>query len=253
VQNIFNLIKEAKNEQLEKSIIKSSEFIKDKKTLVLGFSNRWGGGGVSKDTPKTEIVGKYLAECGGKGSSFMDVFNMKIYPCEANISRSEGNSCGVKDSLLKDRDKNPSGYHRCWASINNKDDELWKISKAIFDADVVIFVSPVRWGQACATYQKLIERLSWLENRHTTLEETNVLAKKASGFICIGHNWNGTEVLATQKRVLSFFGFDVRDEISWNWQWTSDEKEESKDGYKKDYMYFHEHIVKLTIKNTENY
>lgn len=252
MQNIFNLIKEAQSADLEKMVSSSVAFLKGKKTLVLGFSNRWQGEGSKKDISKTETLGRHLAESGGEGSSFLDAFKLKIYSCEANISRSDGNSCGVKDSALKDKDKNPSGNHRCWASINNKDDELWKISKAIFEADVVIFVTPVRWGQACATYQKLIERLSWLENRHTTLGEDNILKNKQAGFVCLGHNWNGSEVLKTQKQVLSFFGFDVVDDLCWNWQWTSDPKDESQKGYKEDYKDFKNNLVKITVKQTEN-
>jgi multimeric flavodoxin WrbA len=53
--------------------------------------------------------------------------------------------------------------------MNHKDDELWKISKPLFEADVVIFFSSIRWGQTNSYYQKIIERLTWLENRHSTL------------------------------------------------------------------------------------
>lgn len=252
MQNIFNLLKEAQDSSLEGKISSSTSFLRGKKTLILGFSNRWHGEGVKKELPKTEILGRYLAENAGDGSSFIDVFKLKIYPCEANISRSDGNSCGVKDAALKDRDKNPSGNHRCWASINNKDDELWKISKAIFEADVVVFVTPIRWGQACATYQKLIERLSWLENRHTTLGENNIIKDKHAGLICLGHNWNGQEVIDTQKKVLSFFGFNVKDDVCWSWQWTSDSKDESQNGYKEDGKEFKNNFVKITLKQTEH-
>jgi hypothetical protein len=46
-------------------------------------------------------------------------------------------SVGLKKLYLKDKEKNPSGYHRCWASIHNEDDELWKISKELFESDCV--------------------------------------------------------------------------------------------------------------------
>jgi hypothetical protein len=107
--------------------------------------------------------------------TLIDVPELKIFPCEGNISRKDGNSCGLLKSKLKDKDKNPSGEHRCWASLNNKTDELWKISKELFESDVVIFFSSVRWGQANMYYQNLIERLSWIENRHTTLGESNIV------------------------------------------------------------------------------
>ena len=84
-----------------------------------------------------------------------------------------------------------------------------------------------------AQYQNLIERLTCLENRHTTLGESNVLKDISCGIIAIGQNWNGKEVVKTQKQVLSFFGFDVVDDLSWNWQYTDNSKDETNQSYKK--------------------
>ena len=134
---------------------------------------------------------------------------------------------------MKDKEKNPSGNHRCWASINNKDDELWKISKPLFEADAVIFFVSVRWGQANSIYQKLIERLNWIENRHTTLEEDNIIEGKEAGIVGIGQNWNGETVLQTQKKVLDFYGFEVPDQLSFNRQYTDDALDETAESYKK--------------------
>jgi hypothetical protein len=52
------------------------------------------------------------------------------------------------------------------------------------------------------------------------------------GVIAIGQNWNGKEVIKTQKQVLSFFGFDVKDELCWNWQYTMDANDETQKSYK---------------------
>jgi hypothetical protein len=133
---------------------------------------------------------------------------------------------------LKDKDKNPSGYHRCWCSFNNKDDELWKISKSLFESDCVLFFGSVRWGQTNAIYQKLIERLCWIENRHTTLKENNIVKDITAGIILIGQNWNGENVIQTQKQVLKYYGFEVSDKICWNWQYTNNANDESKQSYK---------------------
>jgi hypothetical protein len=84
-----------------------------------------------------------------------------------------------------------------------------------------------------AIYQNLIERLTWLENRHSTLGESNLLKDISSGIIAVGQNWNGKDVVDIQKNVLTFFGFDVKKELSWNWQYTEDPKDESKESYKK--------------------
>lgn len=252
VNNIFKLSQSPYSNSLTGNMEKTINLLQDKKVLVLGFSNRWQHPGGKADISKTERLGRLLAKKIGDGAKFVDVFKLKIYPCEGNISSSKGNNCGAKDSKLEDRDKNPTGHHRCWASLNNNDDELWKISKEILDSECVLFIAPVRWGQACATYQKTIERLSWLENRHTTLGEENILKDKMAGFICIGHNWNGDQVVKTQMQVLKFFGFKVKEEICWNWQWTSDAKDESADGYKEDASLFASKLTQITIKKTEN-
>jgi hypothetical protein len=51
-----------------------------------------------------------------------------------------------------------------------------------------------------AIYAELIERLTWLENRHATLGESNLLKDKEVGVIAIGHNWNGAEAIKIEKK-----------------------------------------------------
>jgi multimeric flavodoxin WrbA len=158
---------------------------------------------------------------------------LKIYACEANISHMRGNDCGVKKASLKDKDKNPTCQNICWRNINNPDDELWKISKELFESDCVVFFGSIRWGQMNAQYQNLIERLSWLENRHSTLNESNILKNTSCGIIAVGQNWRGSDVVKVQKQVLTFYGFDVKDELCWNWQYTDNYKDETNTSYKK--------------------
>jgi multimeric flavodoxin WrbA len=220
---------------LDKSISKLEQF---DKVLLLTCSNRYNWDDDDIDIPKSTILGMVFQESLGSKATTIDVPELNISPCEGNVSRMDGNSCGLKDSKLKSKLKNPTGHHRCWASINNPDDELWKISKELFEADAVIFFSSVRWGQANMYYQKLIERLTWLENRHTTLGESNLLKNIKSGFICTGQNWHGTEVVKTQKSVHNFFGFEVDNDLYWNWQYTNDEDDETQRSYKKSFPKF---------------
>jgi hypothetical protein len=86
-----------------------------------------------------------------------------------------------------------------------------------------------------AVYAELVERLTWLDNRHTTLGESNLLKDKEVGIIATGHNWNGEEAVKLEKQVLSFFGFKTPDVLSFNWQWTKDKNDESKKGYLEDF------------------
>lgn len=222
-----------------KALSKTLEILKKKdKVLLLSCSNRYNWDDNNIDTPKSKILAVYLKEELGDKAVFIDVPELKIFPCEGNVSRKEGNSCGLKKALLKDDKKNPSGYHRCWASINNKSDELWKISKELFESDAVVFFSSIRWGQTNMFYQNLIERLTWVENRHTTLGEKNIVEGIETGMICVGQNWNGEDVTETQKSVHKFYGFKPNDELYWNWQYTKNVNDETQKSYKNSFKKF---------------
>ena len=220
---------------LEKTI---TELDKLDKVLLLACSNRYNWDKDNIDIPKSTIIAMIIQEALGDKAVLIDVPELTIHPCEGNVSRKEGNSCGVKKALLKDDKKNPTGYHRCWASLNEKDDELWKISKELFESNAVIFFTSVRWGQASVFYQKLIERLTWLENRHATLGESNVIKDIESGFICTGQNWHGLDVVETQRKVHSFYGFKPNDKFYWNWQYTNKSTDETQTSYKDSFGAF---------------
>lgn len=204
---------------------------KYKKILFLTTSNRWNSEENSEKPKSTMLAYEIAKRLDSSNISIIEVPLLKIYPCEGNVSTKSGNSCGVADAKKKDPLKNPSGHHRCWASINNKDDELWKISKELFESDCVVFFGSIRWGQMNSEYQKLIERLTWIENRHTTLGEENIVKDIDAGIIIVSQNWNGKQVLNTQKKVLEYFGFNVMNNLSWNWQYTKVDTDESKQSY----------------------
>ena len=215
--------------KLEKTI---SELQKLDKVLLLTCSNRYNWDPKNVDIPKSTILAMAIDEYLNNKSVLIDVPELNIVPCEGNVSRKDGNSCGLMKAKLKDDKKNPTGFHRCWASLNKKDDELWKISKELFESNAVIFFTSVRWGQANMFYQNLIERLTWIENRHATLGESNIVENIQSGFICCGQNWKGMDVVDTQKRVHTFYGFKPNDNFYWNWQYTNKITDETKESYK---------------------
>lgn len=207
-------------------------FLKDKKRILfLTTSNRWVGEKGGEMPKSTKLAETIAAHVGKDRVTVVDASKLKIYPCEGNVSTARGNTCGEKKALLKDPEKNPSGCHRCWASVNNPDDELWMVSKPLLESDAVVFFGSIRWGQMNAYYQKLIERLTWLENRHSTLGEENLLKNIDAGIIAIGQNWNGDEVVKTQKQVLDFFGFKTPRELSWHWSHSHDPADERPESY----------------------
>ena len=230
-----NMVQEGGKKKLKQTL---DILKKKKKVLLLSCSNRYNWDPKEIDVPKSKVLAMYLNEELGDKSVFIDVSELKIFPCEGNVSREDGNSCGLLKALLKDDKKNPSGHHRCWASLNNKTDELWKVSKELFEADAVVFFSSVRWGQANMFYQNLIERLTWIENRHTALGESNLVKDIETGFICVGQNWNGENVTEVQKKVHEFYGFKPNDDLYWNWQYTKDSNDETQKSYKDSHKKF---------------
>lgn len=214
----------------EKRFRRMIDYLKTKKkVLLLTTSNRWSN---DSDVPKSSLLAMEVKKQLGKKAVLIDVSKLKIYPCEGNVSTAHGNHCGVKSALLKDKSKNPSGCHRCWASFNHADDELWKISKELLQSDAVIFFGSVRWGQMNAEYQKLMERMTWLENRHSTLGEDNLLKNIDAGLVCVGHNWNTWLVRLIQWKALDFYGFKTPWKLFHVWQYTWNPYNESLDSYK---------------------
>lgn len=222
--------------KFKKQLEKAVKYLSTKdRVLLLATSNRdilssKDGQDVPKSTRIAQVMQRSIGE---HKCTLIDVSKLKIYSCEGNVSSKDGNNCGVRAAKLQDDEKNPTGNLRCWASVNNADDELWKIATPLFGCNAVVFLGSIRWGQANAIYQKLIERLDWIENRHTTLGERNVVEGIESGFIFIGQNWNGAEVVKIQKQVHEFYGFKPANQLYFNWQYTQDVNDESKESYKK--------------------
>jgi multimeric flavodoxin WrbA len=232
------ILEESSNESLN-SLKKTLDILSKKnKVLLLSCSNRYNWDENNIDIPKSKILAEYLKEELGGKAVLIDVPDLKIFPCEGNVSRKEGNSCGLLKALLKDKKKNPSGNHRCWASLNNKTDELWKISKELFESEAVLFFTSVRWGQANMFYQNLIERLTWIENINHSLDEKNLVENIESGFICVGQNWGGENIIDVQKEVHKFYGFKINNNLYWNWQYTQDKNDETLKSYKNSYKTF---------------
>jgi multimeric flavodoxin WrbA len=232
------------NLKVLKNTIKELE--KYKKVLLLTCSNR--GEEVSKtQLPKSSILARVIHN-NLDNSTIIDVTKLKIYPCEGNVSRMEGNVCGIKEALLDDPEKNPSGYHRCWASVHNPDDELWKISKELFESDCVVFFASVRWGAANMFYQKLIERLNWINNRFIPYGEENIIKNISSGFIIVGQHEYGDDIAELQYNNHEYYGFEVNKELYWNWSAEDIEyDDETLQGYLDSYPEFFDDF-KIKIK-----
>lgn len=187
------------------------------------------------ESPKSSQLARHLSQKlkeRGVVVELIDAAKLNIHNCLGCVSEINGNHCGAKESAVKDKEKNPNGLLRCWASHDFEDDELWKISKSLYESQAIIFFGSQRWGNVNAIYQKLIERLDWIENMHTTMGEENSVAKIQTGLVLIGQNWRVSEALDLQKQVLGFFGFQTPEQLFMGWQYTRDVLDESPESYK---------------------
>jgi hypothetical protein len=82
-------------------------------------------------------------------------------------------------------------------------------------------------------YQRLFERLSWIENRFTTLGEAPIPQSRGleAGIVLFGQNWNDARVLETQKQNFKWFGWKTPAALSFAWQYTTDPDDESPASY----------------------
>lgn len=186
------------------------------------------------ESPKSSQLARSLAkslESRNIKVEIIDGAKLNIHACLGCVSESHGNACGVIEAKVKDKEKNPNGKLRCWASFDYSDDELWKISKSIYESQAVIFFGSQRWGNVNSIYQKIIERLDWMENMHTTLGEENSIKDIQAGLVLIGQNWRVQESLDLQRKVLELFGFKVDDRLFMGWQYTRDMYDESQKSY----------------------
>ena len=85
------------------------------KILFLTTSSRWSGESGQEKAKSTRLAYKIQELVRGDKVKVIDITKLKIYQCEGNVSVNRGNLCGLKNAELKDTDKNPTGYHRCWA------------------------------------------------------------------------------------------------------------------------------------------
>lgn len=207
-----------------------------KRVLFVTTSNRGEYISSKGEKPKSTRLAEHFKDLLEKKEievTLMDASKLKIHECLGCVSELKGNMCGSPEAKLKDKKKNPHGHLKCWASVEFKDDELWKIANEIYESDVVIFFASVRWGNPNSIYQKLIERLDWIESSHTTYEGPNTIKNKKAGMVLIGQNWRVQESLEVQYHVLNFFGFETPEELFLGWQFTRDTLDEEQKSYQE--------------------
>jgi len=72
--------------------------------------------------------------------------------------------------------------HPCWI----QDDEMKKIYDGILESDVIIFSTPIYWGNHSQLMQLIIERLNALENMNSA-HKNPVVNNKVGALMILGH------------------------------------------------------------------
>jgi multimeric flavodoxin WrbA len=208
----------------------------EKRVLFVTTSNRGEYISSKGEKPKSTRLAEHFSDLlkeKGVEVVTLDAAKLKIHNCLGCVSELKGNMCGSPKAKLKDEKKNPHGHLKCWASVDYKDDELWKIANEIYESDAIIFFASNRWGNPNAIYQKLIERLDWIESSYTTYNGPNTIKNKKAGMILLGQNWRVQESLEVQQQVLEFFGFQTPEELFMGWQFTRDVMDEEQKSYQE--------------------
>lgn len=121
-----------------------------------------------------------------------------------------------------------AGRYRCWAhklSHENPDayggaDQMGVLYDGFRWADVVVFATSVRWESHSALLQKIIERMTTLQNRATVYGEPNPLSTKRCGVLVTGHNAKAQSVASHLIEVFQWLGFESCFFYQMVWQFT---------------------------------
>jgi multimeric flavodoxin WrbA len=121
-----------------------------------------------------------------------------------------------------------AGKYRCWAHKLSHDDpeafggadQMGVLYDGFAWADIVVFATSVRWESHSAILQKVIERMTTLQNRSTVYGERNPLAGKRCGVLVTGHNAKAQSVASHLIEVFQWLGFESCFFYQAVWQFT---------------------------------
>lgn len=99
-------------------------------------------------------------------------------------------------------------YYPCRRMEEEPSDQMLHVYEAIFRSDIVIFATPIRWGNYCALMQCLIERMNCIENMDSVFG-AKMLKDKVAGVVVIGHEDGYQRSAGTLMSTLNFMGFHL--------------------------------------------
>lgn len=95
--------------------------------------------------------------------------------------------------------------HPCLITQVDEQDEMKKIYDGILGADVVIFSTPIYWGNHSQLMQLIVERLNSLENAYSTHKQI-IIKNKIAGIMVVGHEDGYQHVVGGLMNFLTCMG-----------------------------------------------
>lgn len=114
----------------------------------------------------------------------------------------------------------------CWITQTDKKDQMKKIYDGILAADVVIFSSPIYWGNHSQLMQLIIERLNSFENANSVFHQ-NIIKNKIGGLMVLGHEDGYQHVVGGLMNFLTCLGLIFPPHAYAAWVGESDEDTKS--------------------------
>lgn len=111
----------------------------------------------------------------------------------------------IEDESVRLADRNiPVGL----GFTESEDDEWPAIAKKIQEADIVLFATPVWWGQRSSLMQRVIERMDAFDEEEIKNGRSSLL-NKVAGIVITGSEDGAQATMAGLMEVLSFMNFTL--------------------------------------------
>jgi multimeric flavodoxin WrbA len=115
--------------------------------------------------------------------------------------------------------------HPCLITQIDPQDEMKKIYDSILSADVVIFATPIYWGNHSQLMQLIVERLNSLENSNSAHKKV-IVKNKIGGLMVLGHEDGYQHVVGGLMNFLTEMGLIFPPQAYAAWVGESDENTE---------------------------
>ena len=101
--------------------------------------------------------------------------------------------------------------------MKESDDDEWpQIAQKIMAADIVIFATPIWWGQRSSLMQRIIERMDSFDEQYIK-EGRSVLLNKVAGIVITGSEDGAQQVMGSIMEVLTWVNFTLPPECCAYW------------------------------------